>query len=500
MQEVRHPDFEGLHLVPDPIGGAEIVQNCDLYKRAQLDSRHGYRHANHRRYNGGVVAIINIQRICDYGKILVCSGWTPEDFIEVFEHEEGMAPGWGGPVGTPPDAGDPFWDKGFPPVAVALADPTVGNPPLIVQFNGENSFDPQGGELTYEWDFGDGTPLSNEVNPQHIYNGNVLRTATLTVTNPAGRTADAVVQIDTTDTIVVTDFDNAQYSFDGGVNLQPVVGVPANNQRFVLGANGFVFIFRANGANVDVYRSDDGANYALVGTFAGGLGAAAPFLGHNNRILIPIAIAPGVTGIAYSDDNGATWIVVTVVAGAGPGGAACRMTNAGQLMYTRQVLGANEFYLSVNNGAAWALTAGSFGNGSTMSIVGGEANRVIAEGRVAGFTGEIRTSDDQGATWQLRQATPGTDARGIWSGGNDAIVEDAGFPNPPWLSANNGLTWANFVGWGAADMMQMIERPDGYFAAVSNGIWFAAALPNFVLRGGGGTWWYGIATLRDQET
>ncbi len=43
-----------------------------------------------------------------------------------------------------------------PPVAVIAADVTTGEPPLTVRLDGTGSYDPEGGPLTYDWDFGDG--------------------------------------------------------------------------------------------------------------------------------------------------------------------------------------------------------------------------------------------------------------------------------------------------------------------------------------------------------
>ena len=42
------------------------------------------------------------------------------------------------------------------PVASANADKTIGKTPLTVKFNGDATVDPDGDELKYEWNFGDG--------------------------------------------------------------------------------------------------------------------------------------------------------------------------------------------------------------------------------------------------------------------------------------------------------------------------------------------------------
>lgn len=82
-----------------------------------------------------------------------------------------------------------------PPVALADADKTFGATPLAVNFTSAGSADPENGALTYAWDFGDGSPVSNTANPTHTYAAEGTYTATLTVTDTAGLTDTAAVVI-----------------------------------------------------------------------------------------------------------------------------------------------------------------------------------------------------------------------------------------------------------------------------------------------------------------
>lgn len=56
-----------------------------------------------------------------------------------------------------------------PPIAVASAEPRFGPLPLAVTFRASESVDPEMVPLVYEWDFGDGSPVSNEPDPVHVY-------------------------------------------------------------------------------------------------------------------------------------------------------------------------------------------------------------------------------------------------------------------------------------------------------------------------------------------
>ncbi|MFH1246076.1 MAG: PKD domain-containing protein [Candidatus Omnitrophota bacterium] len=93
------------------------------------------------------------------------------------------------------------------PIARSAASPNKGSSPLTVQFSSEGSYDPDGGALTYHWDFGDGT-TSEEANPAHKYDLDIMRAyqdevpaphnyrAVLTVTDDEGAQCSAEVTIE----------------------------------------------------------------------------------------------------------------------------------------------------------------------------------------------------------------------------------------------------------------------------------------------------------------
>lgn len=85
-----------------------------------------------------------------------------------------------------------------PPVAVAVAEPASGRRPLKVQLVAKDSYDPNGSELRYSWDLGDGRS-TDEANPVVVYTRTGTITATLTVTNGYGVSASANVVVTSED-------------------------------------------------------------------------------------------------------------------------------------------------------------------------------------------------------------------------------------------------------------------------------------------------------------
>jgi glucose/arabinose dehydrogenase/PKD repeat protein len=115
------------------------------------------------------------------------------------------------------------------PIARAAADRTSGPSPLTVNFSSSGSSDPEGGAITYSWNFGDGT-TSTAANPTKTYNTNGNYTATLTVRDPQGLTGSANVQISVGNTApsvtLSSPGDGALFSFGDTVSFQVNVSDP----------------------------------------------------------------------------------------------------------------------------------------------------------------------------------------------------------------------------------------------------------------------------------
>jgi PKD repeat protein len=122
-----------------------------------------------------------------FGAIKYSSGGSQSlDFDNFIINTNGVFPlgpgnGSGGPINQSP-------------TAVATANPISGTVPLAVSFSGSSSSDPEGGILTYNWDFGDGTS-SNAANPSHTYQSAGSYIAKLTVSDGVNNSTSSPINI-----------------------------------------------------------------------------------------------------------------------------------------------------------------------------------------------------------------------------------------------------------------------------------------------------------------
>lgn len=99
------------------------------------------------------------------------------------------------------------------PTAKSSSDTTSGEPPLTVNFSSSGSFDPEGTQLTYKWDFGDGTS-STEANPQKTYGSKGRFVVELTVSDGqnSAQAEPIIIQVGTPPVITISSpTDNSTY-------------------------------------------------------------------------------------------------------------------------------------------------------------------------------------------------------------------------------------------------------------------------------------------------
>jgi len=87
------------------------------------------------------------------------------------------------------------YDTNATPIAIASATPTAGDTPLMVDFDGSASFDPDLDTLDYLWDFADQTPDSTDAVTSHTFTTQGIYDVTLTVTDPGGRFHSDMIEI-----------------------------------------------------------------------------------------------------------------------------------------------------------------------------------------------------------------------------------------------------------------------------------------------------------------
>ncbi len=260
-----------------------------------------------------------------------------------------------------------------PPAAVATASPTNGPRRLKVRFDGSGSSDPTGDALTYAWDFGDGA-TSTEAAPTHEYTAVGTFTATLTVTNTSGLTADTTVTISVADNAPVA-----------------VIAAPATGSTVYRGQE---VAFSSAGSNDDLDKDFGGRITGYAWDFGDGTtsteanpkktyGALSPVGGHTVRL-------------AVFDDAGqtATAEIEVIVANRLPSVTIVASTTSGTVPLTVDLSSVvvDETTMAVNPALSYAW---NFGDGGTSTVADPPARTYSTTGAK---TVTLTVTDDQGAT------------------------------------------------------------------------------------------------------
>lgn len=111
------------------------------------------------------------------------------------------------------------------PTAFISANPTFGATPLLVNFSGAGSSDPNGDPLTYQWTFGNGITATTGISTTYTYTQTGVFTASLVVRDSGGLlSAPAYVQIQPGNTPPVPEIqlptDGTEFSVEQIINLQ----------------------------------------------------------------------------------------------------------------------------------------------------------------------------------------------------------------------------------------------------------------------------------------
>ena len=117
------------------------------------------------------------------------------------------------------------------PKAVLTTDKTDGASPLTVNFSSAGSLDEDPGDsIRYEWDFGDGSPISTEPNPTHTYTQRGRFTAVLSVIDSQGErtsTSTIITSGNTAPTITIeAPLDGGLFSFGDELEFKVTVTDP----------------------------------------------------------------------------------------------------------------------------------------------------------------------------------------------------------------------------------------------------------------------------------
>ncbi len=248
------------------------------------------------------------------------------------------------------------------PTASISATPDSGAAPLEVEFSSAGSVDPDGSIASYEWNFGDGSPVETDADVTHTYTAGGTYTATLKVTDDKGAsgTATAIISV-------------------VGVNAAPTAVISADPTT---GKAPLAVDFDGTGST-----DSDGTIVSYAWDF-GGATSTDPTPTH-----VFTAAGPHVVTLTVTDDGGATATETTtidVVPNVAPVAAASATPTSGKapLAVAFSSAGSDDADGSI---VGWSW---SFGDGGTSTAA--NPNHVYAA--AGSYTATLTVTDDSGAT------------------------------------------------------------------------------------------------------
>ena len=164
------------------------------------------------------------------------------------------------------------------PTAVIAANPTSGQAPLTVQFDGTGSSDPESGALSYAWDLdGDGAlDDSTAASPSFTYTTAGTRTVRLQVTDPQQLTGSTTRLIDVTGT-------------GGGQTYSQLIGSMSPVAYWRLGETSGTSAADSAGSTTGTYAG--GFTLGVAGLLTGDTNRAVQLNGTTGQVTLPNAAA-----------------------------------------------------------------------------------------------------------------------------------------------------------------------------------------------------------------
>jgi glucose/arabinose dehydrogenase/PKD repeat protein len=328
------------------------------------------------------------------------------------------------------------------PTASASATPTSGVAPLTVQFSSAGSTDADGDALAYEWDFGDGTPVSGVASPEHTYQADGTYTARLTVTDGRGGSS--------TDTIAIT---------VGNTAPTATIGAPSSSLRYKVGD---VISFSGSASDPeDGAIPDSGLAWTITLKHCPG-GAC-----HNH----PFATASGASGSFTVPDHGDdTHFEIALTA-----------TDSGGLKHTTSVTVQPQTV---------KITIATSPSGLQVHYDGGSGTAPLTRTTIVGSTHTIYAPSPQGSATFASWSDGGAQQHDVTVGSTDAVFT-ATFTVPPsgfsvaTKTPADGQTVSGAVRWEAAASGGTVARIE---FSIDGVLRWTERLSPYVFNGDSGTW------------